>query len=279
MADRLGVDRLGIVAGGGRLPALLISACRGVRRDVFVVALSGHAEPELLTDVAGGWVRLGAAATALRMLRDNGVTELVIAGRVKRPTLAELRPDARMAKFFAKIGAAMFRDGALMSAVTKALEDEGFRMVAPEDVLASLLAGSGPYGRVRPDSVATADIARGIEVALAIGAMDVGQAAVVQQGMVLGMEAAEGTSALVARCQALARPGLGGVLVKVAKPGQDRRIDLPTIGPDTVDAAVAGGLRGIAVEAGGALIVDRDRLIEKADAAGLFVVGVTVPKG
>jgi DUF1009 family protein len=132
----------------------------------------------------------------------------------------------------------------------------------------------GALGRVEPDAEAAADIAHGLRIARALGALDIGQAVVVQQGLVLGVEAIEGTDALIARCAGLRRDGPGGVLVKAAKPGQERRIDLPAIGARTVAAAAAAGLRGIAAEAGAALLLDRDEVVRRADAAGLFVVGV-----
>jgi DUF1009 family protein len=125
-----------------------------------------------------------------------------------------------------------------------------------------------------PDAEAELDIAHGLHIVRALGALDIGQAAVVQQGLVLGVEAIEGTDALLQRCAALRRDGPGGVLVKVEKPGQERRADRPVIGPETVAKAAAAGLRGIAAEAGIVLVVDRDELVRRADAAGLFVVGV-----
>jgi DUF1009 family protein len=132
----------------------------------------------------------------------------------------------------------------------------------------------GPLGRVRPDAEAHADIERGLRIARAIGALDIGQAVVVQQGLVLGVEAIEGTDALLRRCRELRRDGPGGVLVKTEKPGQEKRADRPTIGPRTVSLAAESGLRGIAAEAGATLLIDRDEVIRLANQAGLFVVGV-----
>jgi len=140
--------------------------------------------------------------------------------------------------------------------------------------LADALAPVGVLGAVAPDAVAEADIARGLDVAQALGRLDVGQSVVVQQGMVLGVEAIEGTDALIARCGRLRREGGGGVLVKIAKPGQDRRADLPTIGARTVSACAEAGLSGIAVAAGSTLLVDRAAIVAAADRAGLFVAGV-----
>jgi UDP-2,3-diacylglucosamine hydrolase len=142
------------------------------------------------------------------------------------------------------------------------------------EILAEALGPAGLLSRAGPDAMAMADIRRGIVVARALGAVDVGQGCVVQQGIVLAVEAAEGTDAMLARCAELAWPGPGGVLVKLVKPGQDRRTDLPTIGPETIRAAIAAGLRGVAFEAGGTILAQRDTTIAAADAAGIFLLGL-----
>jgi DUF1009 family protein len=185
-----------------------------------------------------------------------------------------LRPDWRAARFFAKIGWRALGDDGLLRAVIKELESEGFRVIGADSILAAALAPRGPLGALVPDAQAEADIAHGIGVARALGSLDIGQAVVVQQGIVLGVEASEGTDALIARCATLRRAGPGGVLVKIAKPGQERRADLPTIGLHTVTAAAAAGLSGIAVEAGATFVLDRPALAAAADHAGLFVVGI-----
>jgi DUF1009 family protein len=267
-------DRLGIIAGEGGLPRRVIEACRAAGRDVFVLALEGAAEPATVRDVPHNWCRLGAAASGLAALRENGVTELVLAGGIRRPSLAALRPDWRAAKLFARIGYRALGDDGLLSAVVSELEREGFRVIGPDQVLERSLVPEGPLGAIRPDQQARADIDRGLLVARALGALDVGQAVVVQQGLVLGVEAIEGTDELLRRCAGLRREGEGGVLVKVEKPGQERRADRPTIGPHTVALAAEAGLRGIAIEAHSTIVLDRDEVIRDADRAGLFVVGV-----
>lgn len=265
--------KLGIVAGSGDLPQRIADAARAAGREIFILGLEGFAQPSL----PNAWVRLGAAAQGLEILRAAGVTELVLAGGVRRPSLLALRPDLRTARFVAKVGMRALGDDGLLRAVVAELESEGFRVVGADTVLDSALAPEGIIGKIMPDDVARGDIARGVAAARALGALDIGQAVVVQQGAVLGVEGAEGTDALVARCAALALEGPGGVLVKMAKPGQERRTDLPTIGPATVAQAAASGLRGIAVEAGAALLLDRARIVAEADARGLFVVGVPAP--
>ena len=266
--------RLGIVAGGGLLPRRLVDSCLAAGREVFVLALEGAAEADTVRGVPHAWCRLGAAATGLALLRQNRVEELVLAGGVRRPSLASLRPDWRAARLFARVGFAALGDDGLLSAVVRELEREGFRVIGADQLLARGLMPEGALGRLRPDAQAEADIEKGVRIATALGALDIGQAVVVQQGLVLGVEAIEGTDALLRRCAGLRREGPGGVLVKLEKPGQERRADRPTIGPDTVALAAEAGLRGIAVEAGKTLLIDRDEVIRTADAVGLFVVGV-----
>ncbi|MEX2643257.1 MAG: UDP-2,3-diacylglucosamine diphosphatase LpxI [Acetobacterales bacterium] len=267
-------DRLGIVAGGGGLPAQLLAACQAVGREVFVLALEGQASPSLTDGVPHAWVRLGAAAEGLRLLRAAGVGELVFAGRIRRPSLSELRPDARAARLLLKAGLLRRGDDSLLSRVVAEFEREGFRVVGPHEVVPGMVAEAGVIGRLRPDAEAEADIRRGLEVVRALGAVDVGQAVAVQQGLVLGVEGVEGTDGLIARCGTLKRAGAAPILVKTAKPQQERRVDLPVVGTDTVDSLKRAGFRGLAIGAGSTLIVDRAGFGRAADEAGLFAVAV-----
>lgn len=266
--------KLGIVAGGGEFPGLVIAACRAQGRPFHVLALEGHADPQIIADAPADWIRLGSAGSGLKILKAQGVSDIVMIGPVRRPGFAELAPDWWSAKLIAKVGLKALGDDGLLRAVASALEDEGFHVVGVDEVLSDSLAPAGPYGTLLPDEQALADIKRGWEVAKGIGALDVGQSVVVQQGLVLGVEAIEGTDRLLARCADLKRDGAGGVLVKVRKPNQDRRLDLPTIGMKTLNAAAAAGLRGIAVEAGGTLVLGREALAAEGDRLGLFVVGI-----
>jgi UDP-2,3-diacylglucosamine hydrolase len=276
--EPLAAPKLGVLAGAGELPLRIIEACRAADRTFFVLAFEGSADPAVVQGVPHAWIRLGAAGEGLRILRANGVAELVMAGGVKRPSVLQLRPDWRTAKFFARIGYRALGDDGLMKAVIHELEQvEGFRVVGLDTILGTSLAPEGPIGRNAPDEQARQDIAHGFRIVRALGALDIGQAVVVQQGLVLGVEAIEGTDALIARCAALKRDGPGGVLVKGMKPGQERRVDLPTIGPRTVTSAAAAGLRGVAVEAASSILVDRAAIAAAADHAGLFVVGVVPP--
>lgn len=271
-------DCLGILAGAGDLPRRLAAACARAGRGCFVVAFEGQTRAEDVEGLPHAWSRLGAAGHTIALLKRAGAVDVVMVGAMKRPSLLMLKPDAKGAAILARIGLRALGDDGLLRAVAAELEREGFRLVGVSDVLAEagdppLLAPAGVLGRLAPDELAIRDIARGIEVALALGRVDVGQAVVVQQGLVLGVEAIEGTDALLARVGGLRREGPGGVLVKATKPGQDERLDLPTIGLATVQGAMAAGLRGISVRAGASLVVDRGAVIAAADAAGLFIHG------
>jgi DUF1009 family protein len=266
---------LGILAGGGVLPARVAEAALAAGRGVFIVGLQGYAEAAVLAPYPHAMIRIGAGGQLLGALRAHGCRDLVLVGPVRRPSLLHLRPDAEGARILARIGRAAFAgDDGLLAAVLRVLGEEGFRIVGAHEVLAEALGPRGLLTRTAPDAQAMADIRRGIAVARALGAVDVGQGCVVQQGMVLTVEAAEGTDAMLARARPLARPGYGGVLVKLVKPGQDRRADLPTIGPGTLRAAAAAGLRGVAFEAGGTILAERAAAIAAADAAGLFLLGL-----
>lgn len=267
--------KLGIIAGGGVLPRLLVDAARREQREVFVLAVKDHAAPETVADVEHVWVRLGAGGEALRALKSAGCQELVFAGGVKRPSLPELRPDWYTVKFLARASKVFFSgDDALLRAVRDEFAREGFVCIAPQDIISDLLVCAGPLGRHKPDEAAHQDIKRGIAVLQALAPLDVGQAVIVQQGLVLGIEAIEGTAALIKRSGDLKRAGAGGVLVKLSKTNQDQKIDLPTIGPDTIAQAKAAGLRGIAIEARRTLLLDLPRTLKEADDAGIFVFGI-----
>lgn len=267
---------LGIIAGVGRLPLQLIEACKVAGRDVFVLAFEGSTDSAVIADVPHAVVPMGAIGEALTRLRKAGVKELLMAGRVQRPTIATLKPDLTAAKLVARMGGTLFAgDDALLKTVVAFLEDEGFTVIGAQNVLSSLVASEGVMGKIQPDERAKIDIGYGFEVARRLGELDVGQAAVVENGYVIGVEAAEGTDALLARVGKLKQlKERSGVLVKTKKPLQEKRVDLPAIGPKTVENVYAAGLAGIAVEAEGSLILDRDIVIQKADELGLFLVGI-----
>ena len=273
MTADLPQGKLGILAGGGDLPGLLIDACQATNREVFVVAFKGFAKEGYLENVAHAWTDLAAVGKTLGQLHKAECEQVVLAGPVGRPSLASLRPDLRGARLLPRVIKAGGDDAALKVIIAE-LETEGFEVVGADDILSDLLAPPGAIGIMLPDHEQTVDIDRGIDAAMALGRADVGQAVVVQQGVVLGVEAAEGTDALIARCGTLRMDGRGGVLVKLKKPGQERRADLPTIGPATISAVSDAGLSGLAVEAGGTLVLGSEQVAAKADERGVFVYGI-----
>lgn len=266
---------LGILAGSGPLPARVAEAARARGRAVFVLGFEGHADPALIAPFDHAYARPAAAGRILSLLRARGCTELVLIGPVARPGLRDLRPDAEGARLLGRIGRAFFAgDDGLLAAIVRVLGEEGFAVTGAHEHLDDTLAGAGALGRHRPDRDSLDDIGRGVEVIGCLGRADVGQACVVQQGAVLAVEAIEGTDRMLGRVASVALPGPGGVLVKLSKPGQERRADLPAIGPGTVGAAAAAGLRGIAFEADATLLIDRAALVRTADQSGLFLWGV-----
>ena len=267
--------RLGIIAGGGLLPAKVATAARAAGRGVFIVGLEGFADPVVLTPWPHEILRLGAAARIIAALREHQCQDLVMIGPVRRPSLLDLRPDAEGAKLLARIGRAAFAgDDGLLAAVIRVLTEEGFRIIGAQEIMREAVAPGGLLTRATPDAQAMADVHRGVQVVRLLGSADVGQGCVVQQGLVLAVEAIEGTDAMLARAGALRRDGIGGILVKLVKPGQDKRADLPTIGPDTVRNAAAAGLRGLAFEAQATILAEREACLAAADAAGLFLLGL-----
>ncbi len=229
--------KLGIVAGGGELPARLVEVCRANGREIFVLAFEGQTEPATVEGVDHAWVRLGHSGPALEALRGAGVEDLVLIGPVKRPSVSELGFDLRSARFLARVGAGGLGDDGLLSAVIRALEKEGFHVVGVDDLLSDLLAPVGPLGAHRPDAQAEGDITRGIAVARALGEVDVGQAVVVQQGIVLGVEAVEGS-----QCRSIVQP------TPIASPSTCATIGLGNdmiASRKIVDAGSAPGERGL----------------------------------
>ena len=268
-----GTEPLGIIAGGGELPLRVAEAAIAAGRPVYVAVLEGQGDPARFARLPHGVFRWGLAAQMLRALKEAGARQIVLAGRVTRPSLLSLRPDAAGLGLLARIGRTAFGgDDSILSASIRVLREEGFEILGAQDVLDGLLPRPALLTTHAPDEMARGDIRRGVAVCRALGTVDVGQGCVVQQGLVLAVEAIEGTDAMLARAAPLSREGPGGVLVKCVKPGQSRLADLPTIGPETVRGAAAAGLRGLAIEADGTIVVDRPGTVAAAEAAGLFIL-------
>lgn len=268
---------IGILAGGGPLPAQVARSITAAGGSVFIIGFEGFADPAVIAPWPHRFIRLAAAGDILATLRQHGCRELVLIGPVRRPSFATLRPDAVGARILARVGRALFSgDDGLLGAIVRVLGEEGFIVRGAHEYLHASVGRRGVMGRIHPDRVALSDIARGRRVVHALGALDIGQGCVVQDGLVLGVEAIEGTDEMLERVGRYRQDGRpGGVLVKMVKPGQERRADLPTIGPETVRRVVRAGLRGIAFEAGATLMTDPEGCIAQADEAGIFLVGIS----
>lgn len=270
---------LGIVAGLGELPGVIAQNAVAEGRGVYVLRLKGFEEPAL-ADYPGKIVGLGEFGGLLKGLRQAGCEDVVFAGIVKRPDFRKLNLDMRGARLLPKvIKAARQGDDALLRVMVDALESEGFNVISAQAANANLLAPQGLLAGEPPRSEDLADIRRAAEIAATIGALDIGQGCVVCDGLVLAVEAQEGTDAMLERVAALAEEIRGtnaarrGVLVKRPKPMQERRIDLPTTGVSTVEKVAAAGLAGLAIEAGGALMLGRNAMCETAERLGVFIYG------
>ena len=272
--------KLGLIAGAGGLPVEIVRACEAAERPIFVVRLGGLADPEIAEarGIEAGVAEWGKVFAALK---KEGCEQVCFAGHVPRPDFANLKPDMRgLAALPGIIAAARKGDDALLRQIMHEIEREGFVVEGANEVLSSLTIQVGALGRHAPAERHAADIEKAIRTARALGEQDIGQGVVVANGLVLAVEAQEGTDAMLRRCAelpaALRSSGDGpvGVLAKAVKPNQDRRIDLPAIGPATVMGAARAGLAGIVGEAGSLLVIDRAAVIQTADDLGLFVVGV-----
>ncbi|WP_135210177.1 LpxI family protein [Vitreimonas flagellata] len=274
-------SKLGIIAGGGELPVVLAEHCAATNRPYFVARVTPYADAALDAH-PGSSNSLGHMGARMDAMRAAGCDAVVLIGQVPRQDPRNLNLDAGgMAMAPALLAAAPQGDDALLRALLSEHERAGFRVVGADEAMVDLLAQPGAWGAVAPSPQQQKDIARAAKIAAAIGSYDVGQGVVVCDGIVLAVEAQEGTDAMLGRVSELPLTVRGapearrGVLVKRPKPIQERRIDLPTMGVRTIEGAAKAGLAGIAVEAGGALVVRRDEVIAAADRAGIFVVGFT----
>ena len=270
---------LAIICGGGSLPLAVADVVAGRGRRVVLFPLRGWADPAAIARYPHHWIGLAQIVRLQRLARQEGCRELVFIGAVLRPSPRQLRPDLGTLRLLPRIVRLFWGgDDNLLTGIGRLFEEEGFRLLGAHDVAPEILVPAGALGRVHPTPRDLADIARGLSLIAATGPFDIGQAVVVADNRVLAVEAAEGTDRMLARVAELRREGRGlpakaGVLVKAPKPGQDRRLDLPSIGARTVEGAAAAGLAGIAVEAAGTIAADLQDVIRAADAAGLFLFG------
>ena len=275
-------DSVAIICGGGTMPGAVAQALVRRGRRPVMFAIKGWADPQVVGPYTHHWVALGQAGRFFRLARAEHCREAILIGMLLRPALTQIRLDWRAIRFLPRLVRAYAGgDDRLLSGIAKLLEEHDLRIVGVKDVAPDIIVPAGVLGRQEPSAGDRADIAYALNLIATLGPFDVGQAAVVANNHVLGVEAAEGTDNLLARIAdmrqqgRISAPQRTGVLVKAPKPKQDRRFDLPTIGPQTVDNVVKAGLAGIAVAAGDTMIADPAEVIAAADRAKIFVVGVT----
>lgn len=272
---------IGLIAGGGVLPFAVADSliARNIAPTLF--ALKGVCDPVRVMRFRHHWISIGQLGRLMGLLRAENCRDLVFIGTLVRPALSEIRLDWGTLRVIRNVWAA-FRGGDdhLLSRIAGIFERDGFRMVGVKDVAPDLLMPQGCLTRALPDDSAVADIGRGREVLRALSPFDIGQATVVIDGHVVGVEDVEGTDGLLARVARLRaerriRAQVSrGVLVKAPKTGQDLRFDLPTLGPRTIEGAAAAGLAGVAIVAGNTIVAEPQAMVEAADRAGLFVTGL-----
>jgi DUF1009 family protein len=268
--------RLGLIAGNGRFPFLVLDAARGAGHDVTVIAIKEEAFPDLADAAARApaaalhWVSLGQLGACITLLKAAGVTQAVMAGQVKHVKLfADIVPDLTLVGVLMRLKAR--NTDALISGIADVLRDHGIALVDSTAFLTPLLAREGVLTRRAPTEEQRADLEFGYRIADAVAALDIGQTIAVKAAAVVAVEAMEGTDAVIARAGQLA--GRGVRVVKVAKPQQDMRFDVPVVGVSTIEAMQAVGADALSVDAGKTLMIDGDAVIKAADEAGIAIVG------
>ncbi len=278
-------DPLAIICGGGSLPFAVADAVARRGRRAVLFPIRGFGDPAAVERYPHHWIALGQFGRMCRLASAERCRDVVFIGNLIRPSLREIRLDWQTIRLMPRI-ARLYRGGddRLLSGIGRIFEEHGFRLLGAHEVAPEILVREGVMGKRRPSERDEADIATGLAVLAAMGPFDIGQAAVVASGHVIAVEAAEGTDAMLARVAELRRLGrirypVGvGVLVKAPKPSQDRRLDLPSIGPQTVAGVIRAGLAGLAVVAGGTIMAQPDAVVATADRGKIFVIGLPDPQ-
>ena len=269
-------EKLAIIAGDGSLPVHVADACKEQEMKYSVFTFEGEGDNARFTKHADKLhsFKIHSISKILAKLREEGVTHLTLAGKVRRTDLKRLMMDFKGAMLLARIIKSGLADNSLLTTIIKFCEDEGFTVIAPEKIAREIVVEKACLTKVKPDKTALADISQGTKIVSGIANFDVGQSLVIQGGLVLGVEAAEGTDELIKRCGSIKQEGEAPVLVKISKPNQDMRVDLPCIGVNTVELAHEYGFKGIAVRANSTLMLDQKETIALANKYKLFIVGI-----
>lgn len=269
--------KIGVIAGGGSAPKLIINNLRSQKIKYFVIAINGNADPSVLKEYDHEFVDIGEFKKVLNILKNHSISHISFIGGIKRPSLSSVKLDSESALFMTKFSLKKFTggDNNLLSSILSFFENKGYNVISAEKLAPELITPKGVLGRIKPSKTDKADIEIGVKSLETIGKLDIGQSIIVENSYVLGIEAAEGTNNLIKRCKHLKREKKNcGVLVKLKKHKQDPRIDLPSIGVDTIKEAKKSGLNGIALDSNNSFIIDKKNVIKEADKNNIFLVGI-----
>ncbi len=268
------VRKIGLIAGSGDLPASIAKEVLSSADSLVVAVLDGYGDISVF-DPPVQKFGLGEIGGIIKYFKQHACTHISLAGKVGRPDFAKLKPDFKGIKLLPKaIKAAKQGDDALLRFLMSVFEREGFEILAPQNICQNQLVSAGVFGQTKPESSVKPDINKAMQIAANIGKMDIGQGVVVNNGLVLAVEAQEGTDEMLKRVAKLPDSIRGGVLAKRLKPNQDQRVDLPTIGVKTVELAHKAGLQGIVLQAEKAFVMQAELVRDLADRHGIFIYGV-----
>jgi len=268
---------IGVIAGGGNAPKVIIDSLRSQKIKYFVIAINGNADPSNLQGSDHEFVEIGEFKKVLNILKKHSISHVSFIGSIKRPSLSSIKLDSESALFMTKFGLGKFTggDNNLLTSILSFFEKKGYKILGPENLSPELITPKGVLGKIKPSGKDKLDIEIGVHSLNTLGQLDIGQSIIVENSYVLGVEAAEGTNNLIKRCKDLKREKKqSGVLVKLKKHKQDPRIDLPSIGINTVKEIKRSGLNGIAIGSNNSFIIDIKNVIKEADKNNIFLVGI-----
>lgn len=268
------IDRLAIISGSGELPQIIIDACKKKKIEFFALVLDGEDNKNLLKNYPSKPANIAKIGDIIKTLKKEKISHVVLAGTLQRPAFSKLRPDLEGVKLLAKIlKEKALGDDSILKMVIKYIEKNGFEVIGAHEIAESLLAEKGFITKNKPNKEDLEDINFAVNIALSTGILDIGQSLSVKEKRIIAVEAAEGTDAMIKRTGALSKDA---ILVKIKKPNQETKVDLPTIGLNTIKTAKENNIRGIVVEAGGTIILDKEKVIKEAKKAKIFILGIDV---
>lgn len=268
------IKKLAIISGYGHLPKHVYDAAKSKKIDTVVITLEEEADKKVFAGIEHYPFPVYKVSKIIKKLKELEVSHVTFAGKVRRTEMSRLLVDIKGAKLFAKIVAAGLADNSILQTILKFFEDEGFKVIAPEKIAMNIVLPKGAFGKIKPSKTALDDIKKGTKVLKGVADFDVGQSLVIQNGLVLGVEAAEGTDELLRRCGEIRQEGDQPILIKICKPNQDKRVDLPCIGKMTVENAHKYGIRGIVCEAGVTLVLEQEETLKLANKYKIFIYGI-----